>query len=68
MAHALCHLSVATLRERATHHVVRGLRAWWGRNVVAMDPRPEAGPLDQLDPVWPGRATHLLVDEIKHVA
>ncbi|MDQ2758487.1 MAG: hypothetical protein M3Y71_18350 [Actinomycetota bacterium] len=35
--------------QRAAHRADRGLRAWWARNVVCMDPHPETGLLDLLD-------------------
>ncbi|MEO3937017.1 hypothetical protein V3N99_09700 [Dermatophilaceae bacterium Soc4.6] len=47
-----------------TARAERGLRGWWARNVVAMDPHPESGLLDQLDRETPARFGPAPLDDL----
>jgi len=53
MPHALRRRTALTDEAATTPatspHTEGGLRAWWSRNVVAVDPHPETGLLDRLD-------------------
>ncbi len=49
MPHALRRRPTPTDEAATTPHSQGGLRGWWTRNVVAMDPQPETGLLDRLD-------------------